>query len=290
MIKIFKKPIKPINQPSQSSGFTLIELLISSIIFLTVIGVAVQTFSIVGSSQSKIVVSTNLQQATRFTMEAIVRDVKNANSIGMVEEGSGAVVTLYGFGLIQGRAINNACSSNSTVFIQKDYSLLPQCNIGLIIFLRENNSNTVRYKIYKRQEIDTGDSRLQLVVAQGDYSGTPIDLTDFINVDETNVGIFEPLAPNYQQVLDGEATLEATRQWDLKGIYGYGSGSTGEIARDDRQPFFEIGLTLAEISDEGRLCLNNPSGGGGNFANCSIDNYHLETTVTPRNYLLEENK
>ncbi len=61
------------------SGYTLIEILVASLIFVSVIGIGVATYSATSGSQSKSALIRETNQAARFAMDNIVREIREAD-------------------------------------------------------------------------------------------------------------------------------------------------------------------------------------------------------------------
>ncbi|MDO8513163.1 MAG: four helix bundle protein [bacterium] len=67
-------------KPHASRGYTLVEILVASTIFVSVVGMGIATYSSASGFQSKSAVIRETNQAARYAMDTIVRDIRLADS------------------------------------------------------------------------------------------------------------------------------------------------------------------------------------------------------------------
>lgn len=65
------------------AGYTLVEVLIASTIFVSVVGMGIATYTSASGFQSKSSVIRETTQSARYAMDTIVRDIRNADGMGV---------------------------------------------------------------------------------------------------------------------------------------------------------------------------------------------------------------
>lgn len=163
---------------SIKNGYTLVEILVSATIFVVIVGVGVATFSSASGFESKTRALREVNQASRFAMETIERDVRNANGTTIfynnkrVSNISGnPKLIVYGVGFFSnGKLKNNydaiggsVSSSSLAVFKQTE----GKC---------KNWVEVVEY--YEETSVNTNSTKLKQLVYYKDPNDFSIDATD----------------------------------------------------------------------------------------------------------------
>ena len=85
---------------TNKSGYTLVEILVATTIFVAVVGIGVATFNAASGFQSKTQAIQETNQAVRFVIEKISRDVRSADGLQQINPVVGAPIKVFGFALL----------------------------------------------------------------------------------------------------------------------------------------------------------------------------------------------
>lgn len=100
----------------KNRGYTLVEILIATSIFVAVVGIAVATFNSASGFQSKTQAIQETNQAARFVIEKISRDIRSADGEQAIySTGRTNSFKVFGFVLIDGQDELLANPSTSTI-------------------------------------------------------------------------------------------------------------------------------------------------------------------------------
>lgn len=239
----------------KQAGFTLIEILVASTIFVSVVGMGIATYSSASGFQSKSAVIRETNQALRYTMDAIVRDVRTADSSVAYSDGIENLVA-KGFvfaGGVTGDPVSFA--DNSADIPYSEIKIYRKGTGNCKTYVEEISYKIDGNKLY--QYIDyfnhtvIGDSNSPADYDAGSVLTNPNCIaTSGIDILSSRVNVTQPTIPT--SFFQGVAFM-----------VGDSSGTTSESA------YLDINLEV------------EPNGTDGATETSRI--FKLETTVVPRN-------
>lgn len=84
----------------RNRGYTLVEILIATSIFVAVVGIAVATFNSASGFQSKTQAIQETNQAARFVIEKIARDIRSADGKQKIKSGGTNYTEAFGYAIL----------------------------------------------------------------------------------------------------------------------------------------------------------------------------------------------